>query len=115
MSLAAPTRGVIVDDQRPSSDDHPDVRSCGVAAGPTRPATLADDPISFFPAGGLDPMFSPMHMFAYFSPETMVPLSSLIATIAGFALLIKRSSVRFLVECCRAAIGRARRALRPRE
>ena len=45
-------------------------------------------------------------MLAYFSPETMLPLSSLIATIAGFALLIKRSSIRFVVQCCRSAFRR---------
>jgi hypothetical protein len=36
----------------------------------------------------------------------MLPLSSLVATIAGFALLIRRSSVRFVIQCCRAALGR---------
>jgi hypothetical protein len=41
---------------------------------------------------------------AYFSPETMLPLSSMIATVVGCALLIKRSSIRFVVHCCRAAI-----------
>ena len=40
---------------------------------------------------------------AYFSPETMLPLSSMIATVVGCALLIKRSSIRFVVHCCRAA------------
>jgi hypothetical protein len=43
-------------------------------------------------------------IFAYFSPETMLPLSSVIASLAGFAMLIKRSSIRFLVQCCRAAL-----------
>jgi hypothetical protein len=47
-------------------------------------------------------------LLAYFSPETMLPLSSLIATIAGFALLIKRSSIRFVLHCCRAAFRRRR-------
>ena len=45
-------------------------------------------------------------VLAYFSPETMLPLSSLIATIVGFALLIKRSSIRFVVHCFRAAFRR---------
>jgi hypothetical protein len=48
-------------------------------------------------------MLSTIQVLAYFSPETMLPLSSLIATIVGFALLIKRSSIRFVVHCCRAA------------
>jgi hypothetical protein len=49
-------------------------------------------------------MFHAFRIIAYFSPETMLPLSSLIATIAGFALLLKRSSIRFIVGCCRAAL-----------
>jgi hypothetical protein len=51
-------------------------------------------------------MLSTILVLAYFSPETMLPLSSLIATIVGFALLIKRSSIRFVVHCCRAAFRR---------
>jgi hypothetical protein len=47
-------------------------------------------------------------MLGYFSPETMLPLSSVIATVAGFALLIKRSSVRFVIHCFRAALRRPR-------
>jgi hypothetical protein len=43
-------------------------------------------------------------MLAYFSPETMLPLSSLIATIVGFALLVKRNSIRFVAHCCREAL-----------
>jgi hypothetical protein len=51
-------------------------------------------------------MLSTIQILAYFSPETMLPLSSLIATVVGFALLIKRSSIRFVVHCCRAAFRR---------
>ena len=51
-------------------------------------------------------MFTSYLILAYFSPETMLPLSSLIATVAGFALLIKRSSIRFVVHCCRAGLRR---------
>lgn len=43
-------------------------------------------------------------VLAYFSPETMLPLSSVIATVVGFGLLIKRSSVRFVVHCVRVAL-----------
>lgn len=53
-------------------------------------------------------MFSSLGMFAYFSPETMLPLTSLIATIAGCAMLIKRSSIRFVIHCFRAAVRRRR-------
>lgn len=48
-------------------------------------------------------MFDLFGPLAYFSPETMLPLTSMIATVVGCALLIKRSSVRFVVHCCRAA------------
>lgn len=51
-------------------------------------------------------MLSMLLVIGYFSPETMLPLSSVIATIAGFALLIKRSSIRFVVHCFRAAFRR---------
>jgi hypothetical protein len=53
-------------------------------------------------------MFSSTLFFAYFSPETMLPLSSLIATIAGFALFLRRSSMRFVVHCCRESLRRLR-------
>ena len=42
-------------------------------------------------------------ILGYFSPETMLPLSSLIATLMGFGLLIKRSTLRFAVNVVRAA------------
>ncbi len=47
-------------------------------------------------------------VLAYFSPETMLPLSSIIATIAGCALMVKRSSFRFVVRSCRASLYRRR-------
>ena len=47
-------------------------------------------------------------VLAYFSPETMLPLSSIIATIAGCALMVKRSSFRFAVRSCRAILHRRR-------
>jgi hypothetical protein len=53
-------------------------------------------------------MFSMLPVLAYFSPETMLPLSSLIATIVGFGLLIKRSTIRFVLQSWRAAIGSVR-------
>ena len=49
-------------------------------------------------------------LLGYFSPETVLPLSSIIATLAGCALLIKRSSLRFLAHCCRTALRRRRRS-----
>lgn len=47
-------------------------------------------------------------LLAYFSPETMLPLSSVLATIVGFALLVQRSSIRFVVHLCRGLIRRSR-------
>lgn len=45
-------------------------------------------------------------VLAYFSPETMLPLSSVIATVVGFALLVQRSTIRFVVGLFRAAFRR---------
>ena len=53
-------------------------------------------------------MIRSLLILGYFSPETMLPLSSVIATVAGFALLIKRSSVRFVIHCFRTALRRPR-------
>ncbi len=50
-------------------------------------------------------------VFAYFSPETILPLSSILATIAGCALMVKRSSIRFAVRGFQ-TILRKRRAAR---
>ena len=60
-------------------------------------------------------MLTMLVVLAYFSPETMLPLSSVIATVVGFGLLIKRSSIRFVVHCFRAAIrrGGGRSAVQP--
>ncbi len=45
-------------------------------------------------------------VLAYFSPETMLPLSSVIATVVGFGLLIQRNTIRFAVGIVRAAFRR---------
>jgi hypothetical protein len=34
--------------------------------------------------------------FAYFSPETLLPVGSIIATVAGVAMMLGRGSLRFL-------------------
>jgi len=66
------------------------------------------DPLSPFPEE-INLMGHPSFLLAYFSPETVLPLSSIIATLAGFALLIKRSSLRFLARAVRASLRRRRR------
>ncbi len=43
-------------------------------------------------------------VLAYFSPETMLPLSSVIATVVGFGLLIQRNTIRFALGIFRAAL-----------
>jgi hypothetical protein len=53
-------------------------------------------------------------VFAYFSPETILPLSSIIATLAGCALMVKRSSIRFAIGAFRAVIRKRRASRRVR-
>ncbi len=38
---------------------------------------------------------------AYLTPESLLPATSVIATIAGIGMILGRSSFRFLVRCCR--------------
>jgi hypothetical protein len=35
-------------------------------------------------------------LFAYFSPETLLPVGSILATVAGVAMMLGRGSLRFL-------------------
>jgi hypothetical protein len=35
-------------------------------------------------------------LFAYFSPETLLPVGSILATVAGVAMMLGRGSMRFL-------------------
>jgi hypothetical protein len=55
-------------------------------------------------------MNSPIILLAYFSPETVLPLASILATIVGAAMFCTRGTVRFVVRCFRGAIRRPRRA-----
>ncbi len=55
-------------------------------------------------------MSTPIILLAYFSPETVLPLASILATIVGGAMFCTRGSVRFVVRCIRGAIRRPRRA-----
>jgi hypothetical protein len=48
-------------------------------------------------------------ILAYFSPETVLPLTSILATVAGAAMLLTRGSLRFLIRCFRIAIRGPRR------
>jgi hypothetical protein len=43
-------------------------------------------------------------MLAYFSPDTLLPATSVIATIAGVMMILGRTSFRFLIYCFRRSI-----------
>ncbi|GIW88207.1 MAG: hypothetical protein KatS3mg108_2531 [Isosphaeraceae bacterium] len=45
-------------------------------------------------------------LFAYFGPETVMPLASIVAAIAGAALMFWRNLVYFAKRIIRAATGR---------
>ena len=38
---------------------------------------------------------------AYFGPETLLPLTSIVATIAGIVIMIGQGSIRFVLHCIR--------------
>jgi hypothetical protein len=40
-------------------------------------------------------------LFAYFAPETLLPVTSILATIAGIIMMLGRGSVRFMLHCIR--------------
>jgi hypothetical protein len=40
-------------------------------------------------------------MIAYFSPETLLPVGSILATVLGVAMMLGRGSLRFLLRCVR--------------
>jgi hypothetical protein len=47
--------------------------------------------------------------FAYFSPETLLPVTSIVATIAGIAMMLGRGSVKFVIRCCQRGLRGAGR------
>jgi hypothetical protein len=40
-------------------------------------------------------------LFAYFGPETVLPVTSIIATIAGLAMMFGRHTLRLIMSCGR--------------
>jgi hypothetical protein len=54
-------------------------------------------------------MSAPNVLLAYFSPETILPVTSIVATVAGGAMLLTRGSIRFVVRRVRGALRRPRR------
>lgn len=60
-------------------------------------------------------MSAPNVLPAYLSPETVLPLTSIVATIAGGAMLLTWRSIRFVVPCFRGVIPRPQRIARASE
>ena len=56
-------------------------------------------------------MSAPNVLLAYLSPDTVLPLTSIVATIVGGAMLLTRGSIRFLVRCLRDALRRPQRVV----
>ena len=52
-------------------------------------------------------------VFAYFGPETVLPMTSVIATIVGLIMMFGRHSLRLIVGSCRFIIRGAGRMIRP--
>ena len=40
-------------------------------------------------------------LLAYFSPETLLPVGSILATVFGVAMMLGRGSLRFLIRSCK--------------
>ncbi len=46
-------------------------------------------------------------IFGYFSPEVMLPVTSIVATVAGIAMMLGRGSYRYLFRLIRRGTGRS--------
>jgi hypothetical protein len=53
-------------------------------------------------------MENPNIFFAYFTPETLLPVTSIIATGVGIVMMVGRGSVRFVVRNARRLRARAK-------
>ena len=42
-------------------------------------------------------MFNSCILFAYFSPETLLPVGSIVATVLGVVMMLGRGSLRFFI------------------
>jgi hypothetical protein len=61
-------------------------------------------------------MFTNPLFFVYFSPETLLPVGSILATVAGIGMMLGRGSVRFLIRCgrrCLRSSARVAKVSRP--
>jgi hypothetical protein len=50
-----------------------------------------------------------MLVFSYFGPETMLPMTSLIAAVVGFVMMFGRNAFRLAVRCVQSVIPGKRR------
>jgi hypothetical protein len=54
-------------------------------------------------------MNTPTLLFGYFGPETVLPVTSVVATIAGLAMMFGRHTLRMIIRCGRLILtGRTR-------
>jgi hypothetical protein len=54
-------------------------------------------------------MCAPRILLAYLSPETVLPMTSIMAAIAGGSMLLTRRLIRLLVRCFRGTLRRPQR------
>jgi hypothetical protein len=59
-------------------------------------------------------MSGPGLTFSYFGPETVLPMTSILATVVGLFLMFGRQSVRLVLGCWDLVRPRGRRARAPR-
>jgi hypothetical protein len=58
-------------------------------------------------------MTFPMSVFAYLGPETMLPMTSIVAAVIGVVMLSGRATLRMASGMMRGIIGKARTRSRP--
>ena len=54
-----------------------------------------------FPSTGAEAQESPRMLFAYLGPETVLPLTSVVAAVTGVVMMFGRNSVRFVIRMFR--------------
>jgi hypothetical protein len=54
-------------------------------------------------------MSAPNILLAYLSPETVLPMTSILATIVGGSMFLSRRLIRLLARCVRGAFRRPQR------
>ena len=59
-------------------------------------------------------MMTSFMLFGYFGPETVLPVTSIVATIAGLAMMFGRHTFRLIMSCGRLILTGQVREERPR-